>query len=52
MPRCLGTWQAYVEQGETKDIQLERLKEVPGKFRNDVIRHVRAVNALNKAKVK
>ncbi len=49
-PKTLGQYNAWVEAGATKDEQLERLKEVPGQYRNDVIRHMRTVVALDRSK--
>ncbi len=43
MKRGQGQWQAYVEQGATKQIQLQRLKEVPADMRDQVIGHMKTV---------
>lgn len=42
----LGGWCARVEGGKNKDDKLNRLKEVPEQYRNDVIKHMRLVNKL------
>lgn len=43
----LGVHCAYVEAGKDKDEQLYRLNDVPDRFRNDVIRHMRSVIKRN-----
>jgi len=43
-----GAWNSYVEAGKDKSEQLYRLKDVPDKYRNQVIKHMRTVIALKK----
>ena len=45
-----GAWNSYVEAGKDKSEQLYRLKDVPDKYRNQVISHMRTVIALGKSK--
>ncbi len=47
MKRGQGQWQAYVEQGATKQIQYARLKLVPTAIRDQVIGHMRTVIKIN-----
>jgi len=46
--RCLGQWQAYVEQGASQSIRRARLEEVPAELRAQVQRHVQTVFALKR----
>ena len=48
MKRCLGQWQAYVEQGASQSIRRARLDEVPAELRVQVERHVQTVFALRR----
>jgi len=53
MPRPkggLGHYCAHVKNGETKEIQIQRLNGVPDQYRKDVIRHMRTVVALQNNK--
>ncbi len=43
MKRGQGQWNAYVEQGATKQIQYDRLKEVPESMCDQVIGHMKTV---------
>jgi len=45
-----GSWNSYVEAGKDKSEQLYRLQDVPDKYRNQVISHMRTVIALGKSK--
>ena len=45
-----GSWNEYVERGKDKNEQLYRLQEVPDKFREQVIKHMRLVIKLKEGK--
>ncbi|MCK4706455.1 MAG: hypothetical protein KAT90_13325 [Gammaproteobacteria bacterium] len=50
--KSLGQYNAYVASGMNKEEQLKRLNEVPDKYRNDVIRHMRTIRDIkNNAKL-
>lgn len=48
MRRCLGQWQAYVEQGASQSMRRARLEEAPAELRDQVQRHVQTVFALRR----
>lgn len=48
MRRCLGVWNAYVEQGASQPMRRARLEEVPAELRDQVQRHVQTVFALRR----
>jgi hypothetical protein len=47
--QSLGQWAAHVEQAPDYDAYLERLEQVPGHWRDQVIRHCQTVAAVAQA---
>lgn len=50
MKKCLGMYNAYVENGKDKKERQRRFDEVPAELKKGVLSHLRTVKAIKEKK--